>query len=152
MQQKMQELACSNQIKNVFLDAVSHDLRTTLMGNAILLQSQLQKEGDPIAVPRCLLERMIEAGNRQLVKLNSLLEATELEVQGVRLYPKPIQGRAFVEGIVEEFEGLFAQNQTQMRLEMPEELPYFMGDREQLRRVFEHLIHNAIRHNPQGWN
>ncbi|NES94449.1 MAG: GAF domain-containing protein [Desertifilum sp. SIO1I2] len=150
LQQKMQELACSNQIKNVFLDAVSHDLRTTLMGNAILLQSQLQKEGDPIAVPRCLLERMIEAGNRQLVKLNSLLEATELEVQGVRLYPKPIQGRAFVEGILEELEGLFAQNQTQMHLEMPEALPYFMGDREQLRRVFEHLIHNAIRHNPPG--
>lgn len=150
LQQKMQELAGSNQIKNIFLDAVSHDLRTTIMGNVILLQSQIQKGGDPISVPRCFLERMVEASNCQLGKLNGLLEATELEVNGVRLYPKPLQLQPLIEGIVEDSEALFAQNKTQLQIEVAKDLPRLMGDREQLRRVFEHLIHNAIKHNPPG--
>ncbi|WP_315786580.1 PAS domain S-box protein [Fischerella sp. JS2] len=45
LQQKMQELQEINQVKNVFLHAVSHDLRTTVMGNLMVLKNLLQNGG-----------------------------------------------------------------------------------------------------------
>ncbi|MER3494050.1 MAG: histidine kinase, partial [Mastigocladus sp. ERB_26_2] len=49
LQQKMQELQEINRVKDVFLQAVSHDLRTTVMGNLMVLNNLLKSgelEGD----------------------------------------------------------------------------------------------------------
>ncbi|PMB51660.1 histidine kinase [Fischerella thermalis CCMEE 5201] len=45
LQQKMQELQEINRVKNVFLHAVSHDLRTTVMGNLMVLKNLLKSGG-----------------------------------------------------------------------------------------------------------
>jgi PAS domain S-box-containing protein len=45
LQQKMQELQEINQVKDVFLHAVSHDLRTTVMGNLMVLKNLLKSGG-----------------------------------------------------------------------------------------------------------
>jgi PAS domain S-box-containing protein len=45
LQQKMQELQEINRVKDVFLHAVSHDLRTTVMGNLMVLNNLLKTGG-----------------------------------------------------------------------------------------------------------
>ncbi|RAM52513.1 MAG: histidine kinase, partial [Hapalosiphonaceae cyanobacterium JJU2] len=45
LQQKMQELQEINRVKDVLLHAVSHDLRTTVMGNLMVLKNLLKSSG-----------------------------------------------------------------------------------------------------------
>ena len=150
LQQKMQELAASNQLKNAFLDAVSHDLRTTIMGMVMVLKNLLNKPGDSISISRSLLERMMAGSDRQLSKIDSLLEVTELEIRGIVLNCIPLHIDEMIQEIIADTDAILTQNQANLTLQLPTDLPIVYGDDRQLRRVFKIFIENAVKHNPPG--
>lgn len=150
LQQKMQELQELSQLKDDFLHAVSHDLRTPVMGMALVLQNLSKKSEDPVPLPKSVLARMGQSIDRQLNMINSLLEAHSSEVRGVVLHYESVQLGQLVQAIAADLEPLFTENQATLHNRVSLDLPAVTADPAQLRRVFENLITNALRHNPPG--
>jgi signal transduction histidine kinase len=134
----------------VFLHGVSHDLRNPVTGTLMVLNNLLQKPDATIAIPRSILERMVQGSERQLQLINSLLEAHASNVQGIVLHTEPIQLSELVSSSVADLEPILEQNQATLKNLVPEDLPLVVADSTQLWRVFINLITNAIKHNPPG--
>jgi signal transduction histidine kinase/integral membrane sensor domain MASE1 len=151
LQANMTELEELNQLRDVFIHAIAHDLRTTVMGSLMVLKNIQSQPGDEkVAIPRNFLERMIQSGEIQLCKLNSLLEAYKNKTEGIVIHPKPLSLPPFIETITADLKALFDLNQAQVINQIPTELPNVVADWEQLERVFRHLLVNAVKHNPPG--
>ncbi|OLP17474.1 hypothetical protein BST81_15980 [Leptolyngbya sp. 'hensonii'] len=160
LQQKMQELQELNQLKDVFIHSMSHDLRTPVMGTLMVLQNLLKLEfhqaGDcpsqcsVVPVPRSILERMVQGSDRQLKMINSLLEAHSCEVRGVVLHPEPTQICTLIQATISDLKPLLDKSQVTVIGLLPDCLPIVNADPLQLQRVFENLMVNAIQHNPPG--
>jgi PAS domain S-box-containing protein len=158
LEQKYTELQELNKIKDIFLHAVSHDLRTPVLGwlmvlkNLLNTQSQNTTDKGNILIPvsRSILERMMQSSERQLRLINSLLEVHASEVAGISLEREAVQLGELVKILVEDCEPLAAKNQATLINLVSTDLPVISADPAQLRRVFENLITNAFNHNPPG--
>jgi PAS domain S-box-containing protein len=150
LEQRNQELQELNRLKDIFLHAVSHDLRTPVMGTLLVLKNLLNNPEDTIAISRSVVKRMIQSNERQLSLINSLLEVHASEVQGIVLHQKPLQVGILVQGILTDLEPLLTKNQATLSNLVPLDLPLVSADPTQLRRVFENLLTNALKHNPPG--
>jgi len=165
LKQKYTELQELNRLKDIFLYAVSHDLRTPVLGWLMVLKNLLNHEPSAvscqpsasidngqqmIAVSRSILERMVQSSDRQLRLINSLLDVHTSEVAGVALEREPLQLGDLVQSLVEDMEPLLIKNQVTLLNQVPPNLPVISADSCQLRRVFENLLTNAFNHNPMG--
>jgi len=150
LQQKMQELQQLNQLKDEFLNAFSHDLRTPIMGVSLVLKNLLNQSGDIVPITRSIVTRMLQSSEHQLQLINSLLQAHTGETQGVVLQCELMQLGLLTQVILEELEPLVVKNQATLKNLVPPDLPLVTADPLQLRRVFENLITNALNHNPPG--
>lgn len=142
---KLEEM---NQLQDVFLHAIAHDLRTSIMGTLMILRNFQQNPGDQISIPRSMLERMTESGEIQLCKLNSLLEAYTNKTEGATLHLEPVDMASLVQTATADLKPLFDQNHTVLEFQDLEGLPTIAADPKQLERVFKHLLVNAVKHNP----
>ncbi|ESA38362.1 multi-sensor signal transduction histidine kinase [Leptolyngbya sp. Heron Island J] len=133
-----------------FLHAVSHDLRNPVTGTQLLLKSLLTQPGDTIPMPRSLLEQMLAGGERQLVLINSLLEAHNNNLQGLVLQRQQVALHPLVEAVCQELAPHLRESNITVENQLSKELPTISGDHTQLWRVFHNLIINALNHNPPG--
>ena len=150
LEQKMLELQELNELKDEFLNAFSHDLRTPVMGMSLVLNNLLNQPGDTISLTRSIVERMVQSSSHQLNLITSLLQAHSSETRGVALQYELVQLSLLTQVIVEDLEPLICKNQATLTNIVPTDLPLVTADPMQLRRVFENLITNALHHNPPG--
>ncbi|MBE9180485.1 PAS domain S-box protein [Oculatella sp. LEGE 06141] len=150
LQQKMEELQELNELKDEFLNAFSHDLRTPMMGMSLVLKNLLNQSGDTLTMTRPIVERMIQSSDHQLNLIRSLLQAHSSETRGVILNYELVQLSLLTQVIVEDLEPLVEKNQATLVNSVPPDLPLVTADPVQLRRVFENLMTNALHHNPPG--
>jgi PAS domain S-box-containing protein len=139
-----QQLRALDAMKNTFLEAVSHDLRTPLtsiLGSALTLeQSRLQM---PPADALDLVHR-IAANARKLERLlGDLLDLDRLQRGIVTPQRRPTDVAALIAGVVAEVENPDARMiDTEVgALTAPIDGP-------KVERIVENLIANAIRHTP----
>ncbi|MEG4996646.1 MASE1 domain-containing protein [Microcoleus sp. B4-D4] len=156
LQQKMHELQESNRLKDLFLHAVSHNLRTPVMGMLILLKNLLNKSSceslQDVPVSRSILQRIVQASEHQLTMVNSLLDAHASEVKGIFIHPEPLELQPLTSAIIADLAPMLAKNQAIFTHEIPLDLPLVCADRKHLQRVLENLLTNAIKHNHPGVN
>jgi signal transduction histidine kinase len=152
LQQKMVELATLNQAKDTLVHAVSHDLRTPVLGMLMVLKRLQAKADETISLSKSVLDRMVESGDRQLNLISSLLEDYSQEPQKLILNYQPVAIAELVEQTLHGLEPLIHQNRIRLDKQIAPDLPKFLADSLQLQRVLEHLITNAVKHNPPGIN
>ena len=137
----------------VFLNAVSHDLRNPVTGGLMVLKS-LQKEAEQqngvVAVSSSILQRMIQSHDRQLALINSLLETHTNEMSGIRLERQAVDLFTLVEQLAIEWQPMLEQDESVLQNQVSPNLPLVNADSNQLWRVYENLIANALKHNPPG--
>ena len=136
----------------LFIHALSHDLRNPVAGMLMVLKNWQRKTGDSIAIPRSVLERMIQGSEQQLRLINSLLEVHAGELRGLVLHCDRVDLRAVVEAAAADLEPLMNEAKATFKNLIPEDLPAVNADNTQLRRVFSNLIANALKHNLPGLN
>jgi signal transduction histidine kinase len=134
----------------IFLHSVAHDLKTPVLGASLVLQNLLNRSGETLQVPRYVIERMVQGGDRQLHLINSLLEAHVSPTQGVVCQCEPTQLRDFTQAVIADVEPLLNRNQAVLANLVPADLPPVNADPLQLWRVFENLVMNALKYNPPG--
>jgi PAS domain S-box-containing protein len=179
LQQKMQEVEKLHRVKDVVLHTVAHDLRTSVMGNLMVLKNLLnQKVGSggeelitnapcpmphtsatlstsaqsPIPVSRRVIERMIQGNDRQLTMINSLLEINSCEKQGMEIKPEPVDFSILLGTIFAQLKPILTQNQATLKNLVPADLPLVMADATRLEKVLAHLVTHSLQNNPPGLN
>ncbi|QLL29830.1 GAF domain-containing protein [Thermosynechococcus sichuanensis E542] len=151
LQQKMRELEELNHLKDVFLHAVSHDLRTPVLGTLMVINHLLQSDtSDTIAVPRSTLTCIQHSQQRQLHLIETLLHIDGEQPPTFSLAIAPTSLATLVKEILADLQPLLEKNKATVKLNIPPTLPLVPVDPIQLRRVYENLITNALKHNPPG--
>ncbi|HEY9607567.1 MAG TPA: hybrid sensor histidine kinase/response regulator [Allocoleopsis sp.] len=165
LQQEIGERKKAEDSLRIFLHSVSHDLRNPVTGMSMVLKNVLSRswsivDGEEQSTTnnlqrtplnlRSILERMVTSCDRQLDLINSLVEAHASEVWGIPLERQPLQLHALTQRLVEDWEPILANHQATLNHLIPEKLPALWVDPNQLWRVFENLIANALKYNPPG--
>ena len=146
---RYQEFEARQEVQT-FLHAVSHDLRNPVTGTQLLIKSLLDQHEDTIPMPRSLLEQMLQSGDRQLVLINSLLEAHNNNLKRLTLQQQPVHLYPLVESICQELSPQLSEATITVYNQISPTLPPLTGDGTQLWRVFHNLMINALHHNPPG--
>jgi signal transduction histidine kinase len=134
----------------LFLHAVSHDLRNPILGMVMLLRNLQNDSGEDARIPQRVLSQMIDSGDRQIQLINLLLETHEAETVGITLNRRTESLSALVHDVVRDLQPFITEAQATVSCNISEMLPLLDVDPLQLRRVYENLIANALRHNPHG--
>ena len=150
LKDKMRELQELQQMKAVFVQAISHDLRTSVLGLLMVLKSLPAASDQAVSLSRPILDRLIHSGDRQLTLLNALAEEQSADGRPLNLQWEPIPLIAFLNQLVENWRSPLAQHQVILTVQYPETLPPINGDRHYLQQVFDNLLGNALKHNPPG--
>lgn len=146
---RYQEFEARQEVQT-FLHAVSHDLRNPVTGTQLLLKSLLNQQSEIIPISRTLLEQMLQSGERQLVLINSLLEAHNNKLSGLVLQRHSVHLHSLVAAIGHELAPQLKEANITLYNQLSPKLPSVHGDGTQLWRVFYNLMVNALYHNPPG--
>jgi PAS domain S-box-containing protein len=150
LQQRMQELESLNQVKDVLLHAVTHDLRTPVQGTLMVLNHLRGRCDEGVMVSRTVIDRMVESSDRQLSLLNSLMEIHAQTQTIPALARESLSLSSLVSPVVEKLRALFERNQTTVTMHIAPDLPPISADVTKVQQVFEELLSNAVRHNAPG--
>jgi PAS domain S-box-containing protein len=158
LQQKMQELQELHRVKDVVLHTISHELRTSVMGNLMVLKNLFNQEGGKeisnfnTHIPCTTIKRMIQGNEYQLAKIDSLLELHNSVSQGIVLHQESVNFHNLIWTIIKELEPILTQNQANILNLVPENLPLVMVDSVQIQRVFVNIITHSLQQHPPGMN
>ncbi|MEB3161348.1 MAG: hybrid sensor histidine kinase/response regulator [Synechocystis sp.] len=136
----------------VYLHVVSHDLRNPVLGMSMVLNHCLNSvaaDQDMVAIKREILEQMHQSCDRQLALINSLVETQQFEQQGVPLVLRSLSLQTLIEDLLKDWALRFEAQAVNVDIEFPPSLPLIQADANYLWRVFDNLIANALKYNPQ---
>ena len=136
----------------LFLYAIAHDLKTPVLGTSMFLENLISQPQRVFEFTRAKIERMLQASERQLYLLDSLLEVHQSESQGIICKCQPINLKPLVINLSDCIKPILLKNEAALTNLIPDNLPAIAADAIQLGRVYENLIVNAIKHNPPGVN
>ncbi|MEX0270059.1 PAS domain S-box protein [Leptolyngbyaceae cyanobacterium UHCC 1019] len=148
LQRRMQELQNLNEVKDLLLHAVSHDLRTPIQGTLMVLNHLRSKECETVPVTRSMLDCMIASSDRQLSLLNSLMEAHADTQVTLSLNREPIDLSKVFEQAIATQADLLTHNEAVIVNQISLNLPTINADPIKLQHVLENLLANAVKHNP----
>jgi two-component system OmpR family sensor kinase len=148
MQQQLQRVDVA---RKEFIATASHELRTPIfsLGGFVEL---LQDEDLDEDTRREFLETMGEQVER-LQKLSvNLLDLSRLDSGSVELHTEPVDLAELTRSIAGEFHPRLTEHGTELMLNVPEEGPSALCDRERVAQIMRILLDNALRHTPEGTN
>lgn len=131
------------------LAIVAHDLRGPL--SVIVLQSQLLKRmeqaGSTAQKPAEMIHRAAQRMNRLV---QDMLDVARLELGSLQIERGRVSSRDVVREAVDAQRTAAAAASLELRLDVPDDLPDVLADRERIMQVFDNLLANAIKFTPPG--
>jgi two-component system, sensor histidine kinase and response regulator len=151
LQEEIKRRRKTEETLEIYLHAVSHDLRNPVIGLSMILQ-HLQKKAteDKIELSPAMLQQMINSCDRQLTLIDSLVETRQYEIWGVALECEPLSLHELAKAIEREWALRLEEHQATLINGISADLPPVNADSHHLWRVFENLLANALKHNPSG--
>ncbi len=130
--------------KNDLVVYLAHDLKTPL--TSILGYSSLLTEEEtlPPETSRRYVHIIHDKAKRMEFLLEELFEITRFNAQSIELVQQTIDLKVMLEQVGEEFYPLLTEKGLYLDLELPEERCTVVADGEQLARVFDNLLRNAV--------
>ncbi len=151
LQNEIKERQKTEETLEIYLHAVSHDLRNPVIGMSMILNNLIKNsQGETKEVSQKILQQMANSCDRQLTLIDSLVETRQNDLWGVSLELKPLSLYEIGQQISQEWELRLKENQATLINNFPPDLPLVNADAHHLWRVFENLLANALKHNPQG--
>lgn len=140
----------AERMRDDLISMIVHDLRSPLTAFLGSLQVILGRELGPLTdEQRLLLETALEGGQELLEMVNTLLDIRRLEAGRMPLCFAPVPLVQTVRQAVNRLKPLIDERRLALEIQIPEELTV-RADQEKLERVWENLIHNAIKYSYVG--
>jgi signal transduction histidine kinase len=150
--QANQQLEHLDQAKSTFIAVLSHELRTPLgllLGYSQILSDDPQMKQDPDH--HQILDGLQKGALRLQEIIESMLDMAALDNRTLQLYRVVTPILPLIQNVCAEFQA--ALTERHLSLEVADELsrlPEVDVDPEALKKVFYHLIANAIKYTPDG--
>lgn len=145
----VEELENARQIKEQLYSEIAHDLKTPMTmikGYAKVLESEASiKEEDKKRYFQTIVEQTEHANHL----LDSLLAYSKL---GNQSYPLQKEHRDIAESLrtcVAEYYSLMEQEEMEVEIQIPDREVKLYFDETEMRRVFNNLLSNMLKHNPK---
>lgn len=162
-QAQVKELERLNQLKDDFLNTISHELRTPIasMKMVIKLLTTITDQGlslvggvsEPFSQGSKIVEYfkvLQEECDRELALVEDLLNLQHIEAGTYASQPIPINLQDLIPHLIEPFETR-AQNQQQtLQVSIAPDLPTLMVDPRSFNRIITELLNNACKYTPAG--
>ena len=144
------DLSKSNRVKDEFLSVMSHELRTPLnvvMGYTGMIKDRLLGEINP--EQEKALEKVISRTRDQLTMISSILQATQLEAEGVKVESQKFSLGGFLDDLRSAYDVPLDKKLT-LNWDYGSDLPMVKTDSEKLLHILKNLIDNAIKFTEKG--
>ncbi|EWC41447.1 KinB sensor domain-containing domain [Stutzerimonas stutzeri] len=138
-------------VRNEFVLRASHELRTPVTGMQMafsLLRERLRYPAD--SRESDLFNTVHEEMQRLVRLINDLLNFSRYQSGQQKLELEQCDIPQLLEAARQRFEVAAAEQDVQLKLELQQPLPILMLDRQQIERVMDNLLSNALRHTPRG--
>lgn len=139
----------SDRMKTEFLANITHELRTPM--NGIIGLGDLLNLEELTDDQRALLTPMRESADKLMHLISNLIQLSALEAGQVRLSPAPFVVGELPDSMLSSHRRLAAAKGLTLDSQQDSRLPeVLVGDTECLRKIFAHLIGNAIKFTEHG--
>ena len=140
-----------DETKNNLLSLVSHELKTPLTSNRMILHLVAgQKVGPLTARQQELLATARDDADRLHRIVENLLDMSRIESGKALMELRPVEPGQLVEHGVESLQPAFASQNVAIRVTVPLDLPLVRADATRIGHVFANLLNNSLRHTPPG--
>jgi PAS domain S-box-containing protein len=141
----------ANSAKSYFLAMMSHELRTPLQAVLGYAEFLLTEPHATLTVEqRADLGYIQQGGQRMLTLINQLLDLSKIEAGRLELDQQMVELSAVVEQVRQDVAPQAMQKGLALRIDLPDEMPAVLGDRERLRQVVLNLVGNAVKFTEEG--
>ncbi|BAZ52861.1 two-component hybrid sensor and regulator [Nostoc sp. NIES-4103] len=148
-EQLVAQLEELNQLKNEFLNLVSHELRSPLSNIKVMIQ-MLQLSPTPEEAQR-YLELMESECDREMDLINDLLDLQRLQTSSfIPLAPDALLLQQWLPWVIEPFQARVQEHHQTLQLHLPSNLPTLFSDSTSLERILVELLNNACKYTPAG--
>lgn len=140
----------SEKLRETFISALTHDLRTPLVAEQRaleLLQSQKQLLPEKL---QGLAERLIRNNDDLLNMVNKLLEIYQYEAGQMHLLMEPVDLGELTRECVDKLHPLAEAKEIVLEARIPKARHIVEGDSDQIKRLMVNLVGNAVQHLPPG--
>ncbi|MDZ7967998.1 MAG: response regulator [Nostoc sp. DedSLP03] len=138
-----------NQLKNDFLNLVSHELRSPLSNIKMMIQ-MIQLSNNTEDAQR-YLKLMESECDRELELVNDLLDLQRLESSSYPVItPDALLLQQWLLWVIEPFQIRVQQHQQTLQANLPANLPPLLSDGISLERIIVELLNNACKYTPAG--
>jgi len=142
----------ANEVKSMFLAAMSHELRTPL--NSILNFAQFVTSGmmGPVTEKQQeALSYVISSGKHLLNLINDVLDISKIEAGALELFVEDtVDLRDELYTVAKTGQSLLRDRNVDIRLEIDEDLPLIVGDRQRIFQIIMNLVSNACKFTQEG--
>lgn len=133
-----------------FVANVSHELRTPLT----TIKSYLEALDEGALEDRELAERFIgvtrNETERMIRLVNDLLHLSRFDSRQRGLTLNEVEVATLLEEVADRFAFQASQRHMELQIEMEEDMPPVMADRDSIDQVLDNLVSNAIKYSPDG--
>jgi signal transduction histidine kinase len=152
LQARMTELKSFYEMRDMFIQAVSHDLQTSINGTLLILKNlQSGLRGSLQGTADCdLLGRMVLHSERQLTLIQAFSADQLHQEQPLLLQCYPLQLAHLVQKVSQCLAPLLADSQVSLHNHVDDTLPFVIADADKIHMVLVHLLTNAVKHNSPG--
>ncbi len=140
----------NKEIKNEFINNISHDLKTPL--NAIKGFAQLLENDDLTKTQRKYLESIKASGDNLLLIINDIIDISLLEHKKIKLYHTSIDLEYFFVKIRDIFIQKITEKNLKFSIEISDDIPRFIeSDQTRLRQIIINAVNNSIKYTEKGF-
>ena len=138
-------------LKSLFLATISHELRTPM--NAIIGFSQIllrPKFGELTNQQLVMVEKILNNGKDLLIKINEILDFSQLESGKLALKPEMLDLSAVVSNVVTEIRPLAEAKKLSLLVKTDLKNTSVFNDAVRLRQILTNLLTNAVKFTESG--
>jgi signal transduction histidine kinase len=137
--------------KTEFINIISHELGTPLMH--LDSYNQLMQD-DPVIRSAADLREMTHGMQKSITRMyeivQTMLDLAKLDTKTLSLDRRSMQVLDPIRSVCEELKPALSQRRLALEIKNLRNLPPIEADRDSLRKIFHHLITNAIKYTPDG--
>lgn len=147
------QLARLDQTKSDLIDIASHELRTPLtqiIGYNEILEEMLAHDSLTAEAGLEMTGRVRRAAKRLEDIVDTMFDVSQLDTSSMEIVKSAVDVGSLIGVVLKEWEHAFRARDLTVRTANLRRLPMIEADRGGLRKVFSHLIQNAIKYTPDG--
>lgn len=145
------QLSHLDKLKTDFINIISHELRTPL---TIMLGYSEILIADPNMKQNPMHQQMVTGMHNGAVRLREIIESmfdvAKIDSRTLSLNPQPVPMGTLIQGVCDTLQKAITDRKLSLTIEDLRPLPPIEADVDALRKVFKHVITNAIKYTPDG--